>query len=90
MPIKIFCSVIDITFEMGYTDIDFNFSSIWQEMIHISKRSYLLADHSKFGQQEYVTLGRPNCIHEVITTEGISEVYVKYYSDNNIPVYVCS
>ncbi len=86
---KLFCSVIGINFEMGYSDINFTLADSWKAMLNISTRSYLLAEQQKFDKHGYVSLGKLNCVHEVFTTSGIPHAYVNHYEKLSIPVHIC-
>ncbi|MEG1061124.1 MAG: DeoR/GlpR family DNA-binding transcription regulator [Oscillospiraceae bacterium] len=87
---KVFLSVLGADFDMGYSDINFNLSAIWQEMLHNSEHSYLLAEGYKFGKKGYVTIGGLNCVDEVITTSSISSSYVEYFNSHGITVHIAA
>jgi len=67
-----FLSVNGITPERGFTTADLAEAAVKSAMIRASRRTVVLADHGKFGREEFGRIGPLAAVDTIITDEGVN------------------
>ena len=67
-----FISVVGITPERGFTTSDLAEAAVKSALIRASRRSIVLADHSKFGREEFARIAALAAVETIITDSGVN------------------
>jgi DeoR/GlpR family transcriptional regulator of sugar metabolism len=70
---KLFLATAAVSFQAGLTFPAIADIAVKRAMIESASRVYLLADSSKIGRTSFSSLGGLNCIHALITDDGIHD-----------------
>jgi len=67
-----FISVIGITPERGFTTSDLAEAAVKSALIRASRRTIVLADHTKFGREEFARIAPLAAVETIITDSGVN------------------
>jgi DeoR/GlpR family transcriptional regulator of sugar metabolism len=70
---KLFLATAAVSFQAGLTFPAIADIAVKRAMIESASRVYLVADSSKIGRTSFSSLGRLDCIHALITDDGIRD-----------------
>jgi DeoR family myo-inositol catabolism operon transcriptional repressor len=83
---KAFLGTSGISLENGFTNYTFSESEIKSKVIGISKKSYILADTSKFDKPSMIRFARFEDISCIATCKTIPQKYIDYSNKNKIEI----
>ncbi len=83
---KLFLAVGGVSIEAGISYPDFIDLHVKKAMIDAARKTYLLADSSKFGIRQFATFGSMDRIDAVITDRNLDKKYVGWLKDLGIDI----
>ncbi len=84
---KAFIGVNGISLKRGYTVQDSNEGFIVSEIAKSANELIVVADHAKFNKIAFTQLGEITMADKVITDELVPEEYIRFYFENNTPMF---
>lgn len=84
---KAFVGLNGISLKRGYTVQDSNEGSMICEIAKSANELIVVADHSKFNKIAFTQIGEITMADKVITDELVPEEYMRFYFENNIPMF---
>lgn len=85
---KLFLATAAISFEAGLTFPALADITVKRAMIEAASHIYLLADSEKIGKTSFTSLGGIDCIHTLITDDGIREADHRAFVEAGIEVII--
>ena len=85
-PDKAFIAANGITLESGATTALIVEASVKKAMIGVSKETYLVADHSKFGKEYFSVIAEADAFNAIITDNGLPESVLKQFAQRGISI----
>ncbi len=87
---KLFLATAGISLKSGLTYPSLSDLIVKRAMINAAEVTYLVADHTKFGQSALASLGALSLIDYIITDSGIEDKDKRVFKDNEIDVIIAS
>lgn len=84
---KAFISCRSLSMEEGITDSNDNDAVIKETVIHRSKNTFLVADHSKFNRASFSYICDLKDINHIITDSPVNSDWVEFAVNNNITIW---
>ena len=85
---KLFCSTKGIDLERGYSEASTAHASIKQLLMQQAERTWLLADHSKFGVRSMTYSGKLASVEVVITDDATDTRYLEALANAGVETEV--
>jgi len=89
-PNKLFFSCKGVDMERGLSEATEEHAYIKKKMMELSRRKYLLADHSKFGIRSTVFLAELEAVECLITDSGINAAIIEDLKNRGLKVETAS
>lgn len=84
---KSFITVNGIDLNYGYTIENMQQIQLYNRLMEISKKFFVIANSTKFNKRTFVQLCQLDKIKNVILNKNTDTKYISYYSDNNVNIY---
>lgn len=85
---KFFFSCMGVDFVRGVSEVHESQALVKKQIINISEKLYLLADHSKFGEKSLVRLCRLKDVHYLVTDKNVSIDKIRELNKSGVKVLV--
>lgn len=82
---KVFITMDGIDLERGYTVQDKARIALYTQLSRMTRRLYILVDSKKFDRRAFATVFPPDKTCRIISTSGIPQKFLSYYSQKGIP-----
>lgn len=84
---KAFIATVGLSIPVGLTNVNYYEGLIKQTIINNSTKSYIIADHTKFGVTSFNNYANFNKISGIITNKEPPEAYCTFFKKLNINLY---